>query len=233
MSRIFLIPSPLDEDATECIPPYVFQKIKTCSVIFAENERTARRFLRKADKTFPIDDYEWFHISKENTDHERDFANKIRENKNIAVISEAGCPGIADPGQSLVRLAQKMNCEVIPLIGPISLMLALMGSGMNGQHFQFSGYLPIEAGARNKMIRELEGESAKKDSTQIFIETPYRNNALLDALLAQCRNQTRLCVAVNITGTSQSIRTMTIQEWKKQKPDLHKQPTVFLLHAGQ
>lgn len=232
MSIIFLIPSPLDEDATESIPPYVLDKIRTCTVIFAENERTARRFLKKMDKAFPIDAYEWFSISKEHTDHERDFVNKIRENKNIAIISEAGCPGIADPGQSLVMLAQNMHCEVIPLPGPISLMMALMASGMNGQHFQFSGYLPIEAGARNKVIKELEAESAKKNSTQIFIETPYRNNTLMDALLTQCRHDTRLCVGVNITGPLQSIRTLTIQEWKKQKPDLHKQPAVFLLYAG-
>lgn len=232
MSLIYLIPSPLDEDALESIPAYVLQKVKECTVIFAENERTARRFLRKSDREFPIDSFEWYGISKENNEHEKHFAEKIRENKNIAIISEAGCPGIADPGQSLVSIAHRMQAEVMPLTGPISPMLALMASGMNGQHFCFHGYLPIESAARNKTIRDLESHSAKTNCTQIFIETPYRNNALLEAILTQCRQDTRLCVAVNITGPSQHIKTLTIQEWKDKKKDLHKQPAVFLLHAA-
>ena len=232
MSTVYLIPSPIDEEALDCLPPYLLPHIRNCTVIFAENERTARRFLKKLDKSVQIDAFEWHTISKDNTEHERIFLQKIKSGNDIAIISEAGCPGIADPGQALVAIAHRSRCEIKPLVGPISPMLALMASGMNGQHFEFVGYLPIESAARNKAIRDLEAESKRKNSTKIFIETPYRNNQLLAALLMTCRPDTLLCVGCNMTGSGEKIITRSIEEWKSMKTDLDKMPAVFLIHSG-
>ncbi|HMR85766.1 MAG TPA: SAM-dependent methyltransferase, partial [Niabella sp.] len=159
--------------------------------------------------------------------------NKIKEGKIIGIISEAGCPGVADPGQLLIAAAQEMNATVVPLVGPSSILLALMASGMNGQQFSFTGYLPIDNQQRIKAIKELECESAKKNSTQIFIETPYRNNQMLETLLKNCQPSTMLCVAVNITGPDEWIKTTSIQQWKHLTTDLHKKPAIFLLSAHQ
>jgi len=233
LSTIYLIPSPLDDNAIETIPSYVLEGVRKCSVIFAENERTVRRFLKKLDASISIDAFEWTTISKENKDYEIIFRSKIKEEKNIAIISEAGCPGIADPGQSLVSIAHEMKCEVMPLVGPISPMLALMASGMNGQHFEFVGYLPIEVAERTKMIKELESASAKSNSTKIFIETPYRNNQLFETILNTCRPETLLCVAVNITSEQQKIKTHRISDWENNKIDLHKKPAIFLIYSGK
>ena len=232
MSTVYLIPCTLAEDAFETIPPYVTAAVKKCSVIFAENERTARRFLRAADKEIVIDDYEWFAIHKAEEEQLRHFSEKIKEGKNIAIISEAGCPGVADPGQILIAAAQKMNCVIKPLVGPSSILLALMASGMNGQQFEFTGYLPIDNAERIKKIKELEAASAKHNSTKIFIETPYRNNQLLESLLKTLDKRTSLCIAANLTAANEMIRTMTVAEWEKKKPELHKQPVIFLLYAG-
>src|SRR5687767_5926454 len=163
------------------IPSYITDIVKQCSVLFVENERTTRRYLKKLDKEIVIDNYEWFTMNNEepNTDS---FRKKIKEEKTIGIISEAGCPGIADPGQQLVAIAHQLNVEVKPLVGPSSILLALMASGMNGQQFKFNGYLPIKDHERNKALKDLEAESTKKNCTQIFIETPYRNNQLIDAL---------------------------------------------------
>ena len=160
------------------------------------------------------------------------FKQKIKEGKNIGIISEAGCPGIADPGQELIAMAHEMNTEVKPLVGPNSILLALMASGMNGQQFQFLGYLPINETERTKAIRELEAESQKKNCTQIFIETPYRNNHLIETILKTCRPATRFCIAADLTGKNEWIKTESIAEWKKQELDLHKRPAIFLLYAG-
>jgi 16S rRNA (cytidine1402-2'-O)-methyltransferase len=157
------------------------------------------------------------------------FRQKIKEGKNIAIISEAGCPGIADPGQALVAVAQEMNVVVKPLVGPSSILLALMASGMNGQQFEFVGYLPIDSLERNKAITALEITSQKKNSTQIFIETPYRNNQLLETLLKTCKPSTRLCIAAELTSEREYIKTKTIAEWRKEKTDFHKKPVIFLL----
>lgn len=227
-----MVPSPLDENATEHIPSNVLESVMKCKVIFAENERTARRFLKKLDRNIVIDDFEWHTISKEDHYHETAFREKIREKKNIAVISEAGCPGIADPGQSLVAIAHEMNATVHPLTGPVSPMLALMASGMNGQHFEFVGYLPIEKSARIKALKELESESAKRNSTKIFIETPYRNNQMLDAILDNCSADTLLCVGAELTGSGETIISRPVKWWKNHKPDLHKKPAIFLIYAG-
>jgi len=233
MTSIYLIPCTLAEDATATIPSYVMDAVKDSNVIFAENERTARRFLKSMDKTIVIDDFEWFGIQKAEQDVLAIFRQKIKEQKNIAIISEAGCPGIADPGQLLIAAAQEMNCTVKPLVGPSSILLSLMASGMNGQQFEFVGYLPIDNFERNKKIKELEAASVKQNSTKIFIETPYRNNQLMESLIKNCLPQTRLCVAVNITAVNENIKTMTIAQWKTKKPELHKLPAIFLLYAGK
>jgi 16S rRNA (cytidine1402-2'-O)-methyltransferase len=232
MSTIYLIPCILAEDASETIPPYVIEAVKKCQVIFAENERTARRFLKMMDKTIVIDDYEWFAIHKAEAEQLQQFTQKIKEEKTIAIISEAGCPGIADPGQILIAAAQKLHCIIKPLVGPSSILLALMASGMNGQQFEFVGYLPIDNGERIKKIKELELQSQKNNSTKIFIETPYRNNPLMESLTKACADKTMLCIAVNITAANENIKTKNIAEWKKKMPELHKQPAIFLLYAG-
>ena len=232
MAAVYLIPCVLADNASETIPPYVTEAVKKCNVIFAENERTARRFLKLVDKTILIEDYEWFTIHKAETEELQNFIKKIKENKTIAIISEAGCPGVADPGQILIAAAQKLNCIVKPLVGPSSILLALMASGMNGQQFEFVGYLPIDSGERVRKIKELEASSQKNNSTKIFIETPFRNNQLIEAVLKTSQDKTLLCIAVNITAVNESIQTFTVSEWKNKKPELHKQPAIFLLYAG-
>lgn len=231
MSTIYLIPTVLDEMATHTIPHYIIDAVKDCKVIFAENERTARRFLKSIYKEIVIDDYEWFTIHKAEEEQKQQFKQAIIDKKNIAIISEAGCPGIADPGQVLVELAQQMNATVKPLVGPSSILLALMASGMNGQHFEFVGYLPIDNNARVKAIKELEQNAQKKNSTQIFIETPYRNDQLIDTLLKTCKPSTKICIAAELTGEHEFIKTKTVAEWKQQKTGFHKKPVIFLLMA--
>jgi 16S rRNA (cytidine1402-2'-O)-methyltransferase len=231
-ARVYMIPSFLYEGAIQTIPAYVLDCIKTCDVFFVENERSARRYIKALDKSIIIDKFEWFTIHKTEELARADFRNRAEEGKIIGILSEAGCPGVADPGQFLAGLAQEMNLQVVPLVGPSSILLALMASGMNGQHFRFCGYLPIESQARQQSIREMESESAKTNCTQVFIETPYRNNQLFEILLKTCKLNTRLCVAVNITGKEETIRTKTIAQWKSAIPELHKQPAIFLIQAG-
>ena len=231
-STVYLIPSVLEELATQTIAPYIIDAVKDCQVIFAENERTARRFLKSICKDIVIDDYEWFTIHKAETEMLHTFKQKIKEEKNIAIISEAGCPGIADPGQILIGAAQEMNATIKPLVGPSSILLALMASGMNGQQFEFVGYLPIDNLERNKAITALEISSQKKNSTQIFIETPYRNNQLIETLLKTCKPSTKLCIAAELTGPNEYIKTKSIAEWKKEKTDFHKKPVIFLLYSA-
>ncbi|MES1216662.1 MAG: SAM-dependent methyltransferase [Bacteroidota bacterium] len=230
-SKLYLIPCFIDEAAIHTIPPYIADAVKDCQVFFVENERTARRYLKQFWREMVIDNYEWFTIHKAEADVQQAFKQKIKEGKNIGIISEAGCPGVADPGQLLVNTAQEMNVDIKPLVGPSSILLALMASGMNGQQFQFTGYLPIDNHERIKAIKDLETESKKKNCTQIFIETPYRNNQLIEAFLKTCSATTRLCIAVDITGEKEWIKTKTIAEWAKNKPDIHKRPAIFLLLA--
>jgi len=229
-ATVYLIPSLLHEEGMRSIPSYITDIVKQCTVLFVENERTARRFLKKLDKDIVIDNYEWFTITNDNPNTDS-FRKKIKEEKTIGIISEAGCPGIADPGQQLVAIAQELNIEVKPLVAPNSILLALMASGMNGQQFRFAGYLPIKNPERNNTIKELESESVKKNCTQIFIETPYRNNGLIESLLKICKSTTRLCMAVDLTGKNQWIKTKTIANWKKENIDIHKRPAIFLLFA--
>ncbi len=231
MSTVYLIPCFLAEDAKETIPPYVIDAVKKCEVIFAENERTTRRFLKAMDNTIVIDNFEWHTIHKAEAEQISTFKSAISKEKNIAIISEAGCPGIADPGQVLIAVAQEMKCVIKPLVGPSSILLALMASGLNGQQFEFIGYLPIDNTERIKKIKSLEAESAKNNSTKIFIETPYRNNQLLESLLQQCIGSTKICIGVDITGKHERIETKTVNAWKQNKPELHKIPVIFLLQA--
>ena len=228
-ATVYLIPTVLADGQTNCLPAYILNAVKQCSVLFVENERTARRFLKLLWKEMVIDDYEWFNMKEVNHEVASSFTKKLREDKAIGIISEAGCPGIADPGQQLVAIAQEMNISVKPLVGPNSILLALMASGMNGQRFQFVGYLPIDNGEKVKAIKNLESESKQKNCTQIFIETPYRNNQLLETLTKTCNPQTRICVAVDLTADTEMVQTKTAQQWKKSMPQLHKRPAIFLM----
>ncbi len=229
MATVFLIPAPLEEESLQAIPAYVLDAIKQCNVLFAENERTARRYLKELDKTIVIDDYAWYTIHKAEQEVKQAFIQQLKAGKTIGIISEAGCPGIADPGQVLIEAAHQQGAIIKPLVGPSSILLALMGSGMNGQQFAFVGYLPIDEQQRKKKLQQLEEYSAKQQSTQVFIETPYRNNQLLETILKTCRPTTRICVAANLTAANESIVTKTVADWKKEKPELHKQPVIFCL----
>lgn len=236
MPVVYLIPSLLAEDGMQSIPPSITESIQQCQVFFAENERTTRRYFKQLWKTYLpgkdiiIDDYEWHTIGDDSAEI---FRSRLKEGKNIGIISEAGLPGVADPGQSLVAVAQEMEITIRPLAGPSSILLALMASGMNGQQFQFTGYLPIDQQQRAKAIKDLETESARKNCTQIFIETPYRNNQLTETLLKTCNPSTRLCIAAGITGKEEWIKTKRIDDWLKNIPDIHKRPAIFLLYAGK
>ena len=233
MPTVYLIPSPLHEEGMPAIPLYILEAVRQCQVLFVENERTARRFLKKLSKDIVIDDFEWYTIHKSEKELRETFINKLKEGKNAGLISEAGCPGVADPGQWLVAAAQEMDIEIRPLVGPNSILLALMASGMNGQQFKFWGYLPVDAGEREKNIRELETESMNKNCTQIFIETPYRNDQLFQSILKTCMPSTRICIAADLTSPAEWIKTKAIKDWKKLKPSLHKKPVIFLLSAGK
>jgi len=230
-STVYLIPTFLDEDGFNVLPDYLLDAVKATEVYFVENERSARRYLKKLWRDMDIDSYQWFTIHKSEENVKQEFLRQIKLGKQIAILSEAGCPGIADPGQILVAVAQEAGIQVKPLVGPNSMLLALMGSGMNGQHFQFHGYLPIKTGERIKRLKELESVSGKEGSAQIFIETPYRNNVLVESILKACSHTTRLCIAVNLTGKSESVQTRTIEAWKKNVPEINKQPAIFILQA--
>ena len=230
MATVYLIPSLLAEEGIDAIPAYIIDAIKNCQSFFVENERTTRRYFKQVWKEMVIDNYEWQVVSDRTASDS--FRKTLQENKNIGIVSEAGCPGVADPGQALIAIAQEMNIEVKPLVGPSSILLALMASGMNGQQFQFVGYLPIDNQQRIKALKDLEIESTKKKCTQIFIETPYRNNQLIEALLKNCNNTTRICIAVDITGKNEWIKTKSVADWKKEKVDIHKRTAIFLLYAG-
>lgn len=231
--KVYLLPTVLHDDALQTIPAYVLDAVKDCQVFFTENERTARRFLKSIWREMVIDEYQWFTIHKAEEEVKQSFLKLLKEGRNIGIISEAGCPGIADPGQLLVEAAQLHHMVVTPLVGPSSILLALMASGMNGQCFQFHGYLPIDAQERKKKLKELENASLKQQCTQLFIETPYRNNPLIKDILQTLHDDTRLCIAVDITAASESILTKTIRDWKKNIPDIHKRPAIFLVQAGK
>jgi 16S rRNA (cytidine1402-2'-O)-methyltransferase len=226
---VYLIPIAIAEDGYAAIPNYIHEKINQCEVFFAENIRTARRAFKKIDPQFDIDARTWIEIGNNEEDFINQFSAFIQHEKNIGIVSESGCPGIADPGQKLVEYAQKMGVHIVPLSGPNSILLTLMASGLNGQGFSFNGYLPIEKNDREKKIKELETRSLMENHSQIFIETPYRNNQLVDSFLSSCRPDTKLCIGLNLTSNNEWVKTMTITDWKKNKPTLPKEPAIFIL----
>lgn len=229
--KVYLIPTVLFEDSLETIPSYILDAVKGCDIFFVENEKTTRRFFKKIWKEMVIDDYQWFVIHKAEASNKQEFLQLLKAGKNIGIVSEAGCPGVADPGQYLVAAAQQEGVIIKPLVGPSSILLALMASGMNGQCFQFHGYLPIDSLERKNKIKELENDSQSRKCTQIFIETPYRNNSLIKDILSNCKDTTLFCIAVDITGPTENIQTKNIRSWNQKIPDIHKRLSIFLLHA--
>lgn len=230
-AAIYLIPIPIADNALQTLSPQIAECTWRISHYFVENIRTARRFLKTLHPSIVIDDLHFSEIDKHRGADMRLLNEWLKSGHSIGVMSESGCPGIADPGAMIVAAAQEKNIDIIPLTGPNSLILSLMASGLNGQSFAFNGYLPVKEPARGQRIKQLELHSKKENQTQLFIETPYRNNQLLDDLLKHCQPHSRLCIAVNITAPDQYIRTRTIADWKKQKPVIEKAPAVFLLLA--
>jgi 16S rRNA (cytidine1402-2'-O)-methyltransferase len=231
-SIVYLIPSFLADNALASITPATLTAVQSCKAFFVEDERTARRFLKAIWKEMVIDDYQWTNIHKAEAGMVEKFVGAIRKGMNVGILSEAGCPGIADPGQILVDAAHRAGAIVRPVVGPNSIVLALMGSGLNGQRFQFNGYLPIDNTERIRAIRELEKESQAKNCTQIFIETPYRNVRFAEELIRTLGVHTRLCIATDLTSESELITTKTVGEWKKSKaPEIHKKPSIFMFLA--
>ena len=231
LGKVYLLPMLLHEEGFDSMPSDVLTWIQQCDAFFVENEKTARRYFKKLWKEMIIDDYTWHAIHKVENEQIHAFSQLLIQGKNIGILSEAGCAGIADPGQILVAAAQELGAIVKPYTGPSSLLLALMGSGMNGQNFHFHGYLPIDALERKKKIQALETEIKQTGVTQLFIETPYRNNQLFEAITQNCHPNTKLCVAMELTGPNEWIKTQSVANWKNSKPELHKKLVVFLLGA--
>ena len=226
---VHLIPIALAEDGFDHLPVLIKDRINLCEVFFAENIRTARRAFKKIDKSFDIDARVWFEIGNEEDSFSKDFKQHLQDGKIIGIVSESGCPGIADPGQRLIALAQEEGFSVNPITGPNSILLSLMASGLNGQCFQFVGYLPITSNERDKKIKELERKSKLDNCTMVFIETPYRNNQLFQSLINTLQQDTKLCIAYHITSAEEWIKTQTIAKWKKQVVEIPKQPAIFLI----
>lgn len=231
--RLILFPVPIGaEDMAFSLPAANSELLATCRTFIVEELRTARRFLKKAGYPHAIDDTVFFelneHTSPEETSH---YLDAIERGENIGLLSEAGLPCVADPGAMITRVAQRRGIEVVPLVGPSSLMLALMASGFNGQSFAFVGYLPVDTSRRAAAIRHLEERLHREHQTQLFIEAPYRNNQMLEALCTTLKPQTMICVACDLTLPTQQIRALTAQEWQKEraKINLHKRNTVFLI----
>ena len=231
--KLYLIPSALGEQGLASITEEVKRVVQNIDIFIAEEKKSARRFLRSVGLQLEFSESNMISINKNKPDEvDESLLKKTLEGKNIGLLSEAGLPCIADPGNYWVKKAHKLGIEVQPLCGPSSIILALIASGFNGQQFRFIGYLPMKSYERNSFIKDLEKISSFKNETQIFIETPYRNNVLLEELLSTCSPQTMLCIASCITLPNEKIKTKKISEWKISKPDLHHKPTVFLLYAG-
>jgi 16S rRNA (cytidine1402-2'-O)-methyltransferase len=221
---LYCIPTPLGGAPREALPGPVITIVRSLGDFVVENAKSARAFLGALD--MPVRE-----LSIKVIGEERDPLAPLREKRSLGLLSEAGCPAIADPGATIVEQAHAEGYRVVPLIGPSSIVLALMASGLEGQRFAFCGYLPREAGERGKRIRELEQRSRREKETQIFIETPYRNEALLGALMEACREKTRLCIAADLTLPSENVSTKTVAEWRRAKAVIGKRPAVFLLLA--
>ncbi len=230
--KLYLIPTTLGDtgEVADVIPMKINELINLIDEYIVENEKTARHYLKKIGIKKSLNDI-ILHPLNHHTDGKTilNYLDAIESGKNIGLISEAGCPAIADPGESIVRLAHKKNIQVIPLVGPSSILLALMSSGMNGQNFTFNGYLPKERGERISKIKELERLVNQKNQTQLFIETPYRNMHLIEDVLSSCDSNTLLCIACDLTLPSEYIKTKSIAAWKKNIPDIAKRPAIFIL----
>lgn len=229
---LYLIPCTLgDTPVDKVLPSYNKEVIGAIRHFIVEEVRTARRFLRRTDREFPIDECTFFEMGK-HADEAR-FASylcPIAEGFPVGVISEAGCPAVADPGADVVAIAQRRGIPVVPLVGPNSMIMAVMASGLNGQSFAFNGYLPIDEAERARRLQVLEARARHERQTQLFIETPYRNRRLFDTLLRTLSSKTRLCVAAGITTADEWIRTRTVAEWRREGlPDLGKIPAIFLM----
>ena len=224
---LFLIPTVLAENTAEnVLSPQIKDAILHLDFFFVEEIRTARRFISSLKLGKVIDQITFVELTKDTNPSETKMQLK-NLTQNAGVISEAGCPGVADPGAVAVRFAHELGIKVVPLVGPSSILLALMASGMSGQSFAFHGYLPIDKTERKKAIQHLELEARKQ--TQIFMETPFRNNQLMDAILESCQPGTSLCVACNMTAEDEFVKTLSIKQWRNNKPDLHKRPTIFII----
>jgi 16S rRNA (cytidine1402-2'-O)-methyltransferase len=228
---LYLIPVPLADDAAaKSFTPYLSDTINGIKEYIVENEKTARRFLKEAGLKTPQSELTIHDYGKHNRDtNTNEYFKGLQAGKDVGLMSEAGCPGIADPGAEIVDKAHRMGIKVVPLVGPSSILLALMASGFNGQSFTFYGYLPIDKIERSKKIKELENLAIKNDQTQLFIETPFRNNPMLEEILKTCNPGTKLCIACDLTAATEMVQTKTIELWRKKVPELHKRPTIFLL----
>ena len=229
---LYLIPCTLGDTPTDqVLPPYNTEVIRQIRHFIVEEIRTARRFLRRVDREFPIDDSTFYEMGKHSS--EKDYASylaPIAKGVPVGVISEAGCPAVADPGADIVAIAQRKGIRVVPLVGPNSMIMAVMASGLNGQSFAFNGYLPIDEGERARRLQLLENRAQHERQTQLFIETPYRNRRMFDTLVRTLAPKTRMCIAAGITTQDEWIRTHTIAEWKRKTlPDLSKVPAIFLI----
>lgn len=231
--KIYLVPNHLGNEQTPyTIPSEVATLACRLRYFIVENLRTARRYLKLLDSEMDIDNSTFFVLDKHTgPDEFSSFLEPAKKGYDIGIISEAGCPGVADPGAEIVKIAHKKGIAVVPLVGPSSILLALMASGMNGQNFAFNGYLPIDKTERQKAIKRLEARSSKEQQTQLFIEAPYRNNAMVNDLLKSCHPETRLCIACNLTLPDEFVVTRPISAWKGKIPELHKKPAMFLIQG--
>jgi len=231
MANLYLIPLTLgDSELSTVLPENNSAVIRSISHFIVENIRTARRFLKKVDRDIDIDSLQFYELNK-HTDKKQlhAYLDPIKENQSMGIMSEAGCPGVADPGAEVVRIAHEKGIRIVPLVGPSSILLAMMASGMNGQNFAFNGYLPIPKGEKAKQIKQLEGRIYTENQSQLFIEAPYRNLQLLGDLLANCQPHTKLCIACDLTLDTEFIQTRSISDWKKHQPDIQKRPAIFVL----
>ncbi len=229
---LYLLPVTLGDTSTEKVIPAYNREIIICIKHFiVEDVRSARRFLKKIEPSIVIDELTFYPLNKHTSPEDiSGYLKPLAEGNSIGVISEAGCPVVADPGADVVAIAQRKNMKVVPLVGPSSIILSVMASGFNGQSFAFHGYLPIEPGERINRLKELEQRVYNEHQTQLFIETPYRNNKMMEDILKACRPQTKLCIAANITCDGEYIKTKSLKEWKGKLPDLTKIPCIFLIY---
>lgn len=231
-TALYLLPVTLGDTSTEkVLPSFNKEVISGIRYFIVEDVRSARRFLKKMDKEIDIDSLTFYPLNKHTSPEDiSGYLKPLINGASMGVISEAGCPAVADPGADVVAIAQRKKLKVVPLVGPSSIILSVMGSGFNGQSFAFHGYLPIEPGERGKKLKALEQRVYAENQTQLFIETPYRNHKMVEDILQNCRPQTKLCIAANITCEGEYIQTRTIKDWKGHTPDLSKIPCIFLLY---